>query len=337
MVENCLGHNRLGSRAIEARSRSLSSSRAQPSTLARINRWVARHAGEIVAGHGGRWTEDRRPGYGGGTIIDGGTAERLEDDARAGQDGGKRQGGAGAKRRRTPRVASAPVPKAWVVAIGCRRRARCYRPAEVRQRPTESRNGAPSPARSAGENDSPGLPGRRPESGHKAEAGWTKNAPGEHDSLTSTARVAVEKFFRRRSTRQLNIYANVTTIVVTVTPITLGVAVTDTLPSRGGNDRRPWRSEQRMSARETMLVRPPKVGTAEHEFPGRLSPRPTRRPLVASTEEFGGADAKRRRTPAMASAFMHGENFSCLSVRLILRRGCDRAWGLFVRRYGRSG
>ena len=36
-------------------------------------------------------------------------------------------------------------------------------------------------------------------------------------------------------------------------------------------------------------------------------------------------------------AVLAEKKVSCLSVRLILRRGCDRAWGLFVRRYGRSG
>ena len=43
-------------------------------------------------------------------------------------------------------------------------------------------------------------------------------------------------------------------------------------------------------------------------------------------------------TDAHIKSFHHNrQNVSCLSVRLILRRGCDRAWGLFVRRYGRSG
>ena len=42
-------------------------------------------------------------------------------------------------------------------------------------------------------------------------------------------------------------------------------------------------------------------------------------------------------TPKAAEEVLPGQINTCLSVRLILRRGCDRAWGLFVRRYGRSG
>ena len=41
------------------------------------DRYVGRHAWEIVAGHGGRWNEHRRPGYGGGAIIDGAMAGHI--------------------------------------------------------------------------------------------------------------------------------------------------------------------------------------------------------------------------------------------------------------------
>ena len=50
-------------------------------------------------------------------------------------------------------------------------------------------------------------------------------------------------------------------------------------------------------------------GPEVHEFWLRLSPRPTRRPLTVATDESGGADAKRRCTPALAPLLMSGENF----------------------------
>ena len=64
-----------------------------------------------------------------------------------------------------------------------------------------------------------------------------------------------------------------------------------------------------MPGRETDFGSTTIVGTAEYEFRLRLSPRLTRRSHVLSTEKSGEADAERRRTPAVSSTFMSGENF----------------------------
>ena len=52
-----------------------------------------------------------------------------------------------------------------------------------------------------------------------------------------------------------------------------------------------------------------KVGTAGRDLETRLPPGAAWSLHEDSVEGNGGAGAKRRRTPAMASAFMPGENF----------------------------
>ena len=152
-VENCLGQNRLGSRAIGTRLRWPSSSRSRPSLSARINRQVGRHAREVVFGNGGWWNDHRRAGSGGAAIIDGETAWRISKPRvlpktahRLDEPAGNESGGA----------ARGEDERRGLLHLPCRRH-RWWRPAKpspsptlspanARRRPTESRNGAPREA-----------------------------------------------------------------------------------------------------------------------------------------------------------------------------------------------
>ena len=110
------------------------------------------------------------------------------------------------------------------------------------------------------------------------------------------------KIISARSTGQPSRFdAAAITIVVTVTIITLGVAVTDTSPSWRGNDLRPWRTVQEGYRTDNGCGAAVGAGTTGNDLKRGVSPKATRRLNESARDERGEADAKRRRTPTAAS------------------------------------
>ena len=146
-------------------------------------------------------------------------------------------------------------------------------PTEVQRHPTGARSVVASATRSAGARMT------RPVLRHVGPSSCTGSKLDGRVARTVNATVCLKaregsgrKLSRSRSTRQPSTVATVTIIIV-------GAAVTDTSPSRGGNDRRRWRSLERTSARQRQYY--------DHQ--------------CRSSRARVGADAKRRRTPTLVS------------------------------------